>query len=114
MLDHADRDRRDFAPVVEDVYVIATKAARPPELDLKPESKVSLRAQLGKTIGYLNRFSGGAFFVAAADLLGSTSINEGGKDFGGGYFHAVERPDSRTLSGKEPLLLTAYHNKEKN
>ncbi|MGZ8709497.1 MAG: hypothetical protein ACXW28_04660, partial [Thermoanaerobaculia bacterium] len=97
-LDHADRDRRDFAPVVEDVYVIASKAARPPELDLKPESKVSLRAQLGKTIGYLNRFSGGAFLIGAADLLNSTSIADAAAEFDKGFYHSSRNPDSRMLS----------------
>src|SRR5688500_7747552 len=68
-LDTSTRDRCDFAPVVEDVYVIAPKSCLPPELDLKVQSKVSLRSQLGKTIGSLYRFSGGAFLTGAADLL---------------------------------------------
>jgi transketolase len=69
----------------------------PPELDLKPGTDTTLRAQLGKTLGYLNRFSGGALFIAAADLLGSTSISEAGKEFAPGYFSTDNR-DSRTLS----------------
>ena len=97
-LDHADLDRRDFAPVVEDVYVIASKAALPPELDLKPGSKTSLRAQLGKTIGYLNRFSGGAFLIGAADLLNSTSIADAAAEFDKGFYHSIHNPDSRMLS----------------
>jgi transketolase len=97
-LDHADRDRRDFAPVVEDVYVIASKASQPPELDLKPQSKISLRAQLGKTIGHLNRFSGGAFLIGAADLLNSTSIADAAAEFDKGFYHSTRNPDSRMLS----------------
>jgi transketolase len=36
--------------------------------------------------------------IAAADLLGSTSISEVAKDFGGGWFQMAANPDSRTLS----------------
>lgn len=97
-LDAANRDRRDFAPVLEDVYVIAAKSGLPPELELKPKARVSLRAQLGKAIGYLNRFSGGAFFVSAADLLNSTSIADAAAEFDKGFFHAARNTDSRMLS----------------
>ncbi|MBK5257957.1 MAG: hypothetical protein JJE51_00035, partial [Thermoanaerobaculia bacterium] len=54
--------------------------------------------QLGKALGYLNRYSGGAFFIAAADLLGSTSINEAGKEFASGFYASGSNEDTRTLS----------------
>ena len=97
-LDAADREPRAFAPAIQDVYTIATKSSLPQELELKLQSSISLRAQLGKVIGYLNRFSGGAFFVSAADLLNSTSISEATAEFAKGYFHAERNADSRTLS----------------
>jgi transketolase len=97
-LDSMAREQRAFAPVVDDVYAIAARGTLPVELELKPDARVSLRAQLGKVIGYLNRFSGGAFLVAAADLLNSTSIAEAAVEFEKGYFHAARNTDSRTLS----------------
>lgn len=97
-LDAKVRVPRAGAPSIDDVYTLAGIATLPRELELKNGSEVTLRGQLGKSIGFLNRFSGGSFFVAAADLLGSTSINEGAKEFGAGFFNARTNPDSRTLS----------------
>ena len=96
-LSAAWRMPRRSAPAVDDVYALAEKSSLPTELELKPGSETTLRGQLGKVLGYLNRFSGGAIFIAAADLLGSTSINEAAKEFEPGFFTAKNR-DSRTLS----------------
>ena len=96
-LDAAKRTPREGVPVVDDVYALTRVATPPPELALQPGSEIALRTQLGRVLGYLNRFSGGALFIAAADLLGSTSIAEAGKDFDAGFFGASNR-DSRTLA----------------
>ena len=97
-LDEAKRKPRASTPVIEDVYALAEKGRVPPELKLAPGSQTTLRGQLGKSLGYLNRFSGGAFFIAAADLLGSTSIADAAKEFEAGFFHCVNNRDSRTLA----------------
>jgi transketolase len=97
-LDARNRRPRRFAPIVEDVYTLAAKARLPKDLELAPGSQTSLRAQLGKVLGYLNRFSGGSMFIAAADLLSSTSIAEAASEFEAGFFHATNNRDSRTLS----------------
>jgi transketolase len=97
-LDAAARKPRAEAPSVADVYTLATVATLPPELTLVPGSETTLRGQLGRTLGYLNALSGGAFFIAAADLLGSTSISEAGKEFDKGFFDTRANRDSRTLS----------------
>ncbi len=98
-LDTAKRRPRASAPCVGDIYALASNARTPPpELSLTPGRDATLRGQLGKSLGYLNRFSGGAMFLAAADLLGSTSIAEAGKEFAGGFFDCVRNRDSRTLS----------------
>ena len=96
-LDALRRTPRDGAPVVDDVYALTQVTSPPPELALQPGTDIALRTQLGRILGYLNRFSGGALFIAAADLLGSTSIAEAGKDFDAGFFGAHNR-DSRTLA----------------
>ncbi len=70
----------------------------PEELKSNPGSTVPLREVLGDALGYLNRKSGGAFMVASADLLGSTSALNINKGFQGGFFHATENPNSRLIS----------------
>jgi transketolase len=97
-LELAKRAPRPNVPSIDDVYVLARASSPPPEVDLKLGADVTLRGQLGKVLGYLNRFSGGALFIAAADLLGSTSIAEAGKEFAAGFFETTENRDSRTLA----------------
>jgi len=98
-LDGAKRKPRPLAPAVGDIYALAENSTTPPpELCLTPGRDVTLRAQLGRSLSYLNRFSGGAIFLAAADLLGSTSIGEAGKEFEAGFFNCVRNRDSRTLA----------------
>jgi transketolase len=97
-VDAAGRVPRTRVPSIEDVYALANVATLPRELELVPGTETTLRGQLGKSIGFLNKYSGGAFFVSAADLLGSTSISEGARDFQQGFFHASERADSRMLA----------------
>jgi transketolase len=65
---------------------------------LTPGTSTTLRGQLGKVLGYLNRESDGALFIAAADLLGSTSLNEAAVGFPAGYYNAGRNASSRTLS----------------
>jgi len=97
-LDEAARKPRVNVPAIDDVYALAAKGRVPPDLQLVAGTQTTLRAQLGKSIGYLNRFSGGAFFIAAADLLGSTSIHEAAREFDPDFFDCVNHLDSRTLS----------------
>jgi len=97
-LEGAKRRARPFAPVLSDVYTLASKGGVPPELMLTPGQQATLRGQLAKAIGYLNRFSGGAFMVSAADLLGSTSVTEATRDFDKGFFHTDRNRGSRTLA----------------
>ena len=98
-LDSAKRTPRASAPCVDDIYALTSNShTPPPDLCLTPGRVTTLRGQLGKSLAYLNRFSGGAMFVAAADLLGSTSIGEAGKDFEEGFFNCVSNRDSRTLA----------------
>jgi transketolase len=97
-LDIQQRKPRANAPAIDDLYALASIATVPRDLELKPGSETTLRGQLGKAIGFLNKFSSGSIFIAAADLLGSTSINEGAKEFGTGFFDTSENRDSRTLS----------------
>jgi transketolase len=97
-LDRRQRMPRKGAPSVGRVYEAARNAEVPAELVLTPGSETTLRGQLGKVLGHFNRLSEGAFFIAAADLLGSTSVSEGAKGFPGGFFHAKINAGARLLS----------------
>ncbi len=97
----ADRARRPHrsAPRLEDAFGAPGGVPLVPEaLALKPGTATTLRGALGDVLGYLNRASGGGLFVGAADLVGSTSVNNAVRGFPEGYFHALENPDSRLLA----------------
>jgi transketolase len=98
-LDCLERKPRDKAPDIEAIYVAARKAdAIPADLVLKTGSETTLRGELGKVLNYYNKASGGAIFAAAADLLGSTSVNVAAKGFPEGYYNSRTNPGSRVLS----------------
>ncbi len=107
-LDKLDRKPRANNPDVSKIYAelaclpdgqgSASSANPPVSLQLKIGSSSTLRAELGKVLQYYNKQSGGAILTAAADLLGSTSVNLVGQDFGAGFYNAETNPQSRTLS----------------
>jgi transketolase len=94
------RDRRlaKSSPSIKRVMSLVKTDSTPAKLELTPGTSSTLRGQLGKVLGYLNTKSSGAFFISAADLLGSTSLNEAATGFPSGYFNARTNPGSRTLS----------------
>ncbi|HPW44876.1 MAG TPA: hypothetical protein PKU96_00705 [bacterium] len=94
------RKPRANAPDMEAVYRTAKEEGLkvPSKLAIQSGSSTTLRGELGKALGYLNKKSGGAILVAAADLLGSTSFNEVGKEFPAGFFNAISNAGARTLS----------------
>ena len=99
-LNQLKRSPRQGSPDIDAVYAIADagRPAVPPELALKPASTTALQAELGRTLNYYNRKSRGALLTAAADLLGSTSVNLIGEGFAEGYYNASTNPESRILS----------------
>jgi transketolase len=88
---------RTDAPRLERAYALRAKKT-PPELVLAPGTSTTLRAALGDALNHLNKVSGGGFMVAAADLLGSTSVSNVGKGFPDGFWHARGNPGARVLS----------------
>ncbi|MFA5027335.1 MAG: hypothetical protein WC713_05620, partial [Candidatus Methylomirabilota bacterium] len=85
-LDARARRPRDGAPRVEAVYALAAQGpAAPAALRLTPGAVTTLRGELGRALQHYNQVSGGALFVAAADLLGSTSLNTAGGGFPAGF-----------------------------
>jgi transketolase len=92
------RRPREGAPDLDRLYAAATPDPTPGPLRLEPGAKTPLRKQLGEALGHLNRASGGAILLGAADLLDSTAISAGSSGFAAGYFHRRDNPGSRTLS----------------
>jgi transketolase len=93
------RAPRAKAPRVEAIYENAAAVeATPDHLRLEAGAATTLRGELGKVFDHCNRISDGALMIAAADLLGSTSVSEGGKGFADGYWNARSNPDARLMS----------------
>ena len=99
-LDARARKARAGAPRVEAVYecVAQDGGGIPEALRLAPGTVTTLRSELGRALHHLNQASGGALFVTAADLLGSTSVNQVTEGFAGGFWNAATNPGSRTLA----------------
>lgn len=82
-------------------YAIAQRAPdvpAPHELTIEPGTKTTLREQLGRVLNYYNVATDGAFVVAAADLLGSTSINKANDKFPSGFYNRRTNPSARELA----------------
>ena len=99
-LDGRRREPRENAPNVEMIFETAANKGDsiPEEFVLAAGKETTLRAELGKVLNYYNKVSNGAIFVAAADLLGSTSANEIGKGFGEGFFNTRMNSGTRNIS----------------
>jgi transketolase len=99
-LEARGRKARSGAPRVEAVYEALAKdgGATPEALGLAPGTVTTLRNELGRVFHHLNQASGGALFVTAADLLGSTSVNKITEGFPAGFWNAATNPGLRTLS----------------
>ena len=99
-LDTLERRPRPDVPRIDLAYETATHAdGHPPtELVLKFGSKTTLRDELGRVLNHYNKITHGGFVVAAADLLGSTSINKVGDSFPPGFYNRQTNPGARQLS----------------
>jgi transketolase len=98
-LDRHARTPRSDSPRVDAIYRTAALGAKrvPGELRLSSGDVTTLRAELGKALGYFNAASGGALLCASADLLGSTSLSAAVKGFPEGYYNARKNPRARVL-----------------
>jgi transketolase len=93
------RTKTAGAPNLGVLYTDAVTGADIPEaLRFKTGASVTIRGALGDAMGAINKKTGGALVIAAADLLGSTSVQSASKGFPDGYFNAVTNPGSRTIS----------------
>ena len=100
-LNERERKPSEDRPHVHLTYTIAERASDAPtprELMLKPATKTTLREQLGRVLNYYNVGTQGAFVVAAADLLRSTSINKANDEFPGGFYNRRTNPGARELA----------------
>jgi transketolase len=94
------RRPRENAPNVQAVYDLArkTEGTIPAELQLPPGKGTTLRGELGRVLQHYNKISNGAVLAAAADLLGSTSVNTIAQGFPEGFYNAAANPGARLLS----------------
>lgn len=99
-LNTLDRRPRADAPRIDLAYQTAsdTTGHAPKELALEFRSKATLRDALGRVLNYYNRITNGGFVIAAADLLGSTSISKAGESFPPGFYNRLTNPYARQLS----------------
>ena len=87
------------APRVEAVFENAAAVVEAPDhLRLEPGATTTLRGELGKVFDHFNRISNGSLMIAAADLLGSTSVATGGKAFDDGFWNARSNPNARLMT----------------
>ena len=97
-LDGRGRAPRAGHPRVDLVPGVFAVRSTPVELRLKAGAVTTLRGELGRALGYCNTASAGAFLIASADLMGSTSSNLAGAGFPKGWFNARSNPGARLLS----------------
>lgn len=99
-LDIRARRPRADAPDIALAFEAAEQAMRSniPATALQPGTRVTLREVLGDVLNHYNRLSNSALVVAAADLLGSTSVNKINDGFATGFFNRRTNPCSRALS----------------
>ncbi len=93
------RRPREHAPDLLGLAAAIECMAQPPATTfLEPGSRTTLRESLARALGQLNRATGGGLLIAAADLLGSTSVKLAGEGFPPGFFNAETNPGARLLS----------------
>ncbi|MEW6262686.1 MAG: hypothetical protein AB1641_06370 [Thermodesulfobacteriota bacterium] len=99
-LNRRSRKPRGKAPEIQIVFEQAARSVQeiPEELKLAPGSTTTLRGELGRVLNYYNRLGQGAVMAAAADLLGSTSVNNIAKGFPEGYYNSRTNPLARLMS----------------
>lgn len=99
-LNSKNRRPRTNAPRIDALYATVEREGNsiPKSLRLAPDTVTTLRGELGRVLEYYNKASNGAILVAAADLLGSTSVKTGARGFPDGYFNSVTNSEARTLS----------------
>ncbi len=95
-LDAQGRVPRAGAPETAKAYQLKP-GVTPPELELKPGAKITLREALAQGLGHINRLTGGSVVVLAADLYDSTSAGLAGAGFAKGFYQAGANPLSRLL-----------------
>ena len=95
-----DRKPRPESPNLNILYTSKDIDSRkiPDELVMPPGKSTTLRGELGKTLGYLNNATKGAFIGGAADLLGSTSVDKLNGNFPAGFYNFVNNPNARLIA----------------
>jgi len=99
-LENLKRKPREKAPQLPVLYDEKSEIepTKTPEQIRMPAGKVTtLRGALGEALKFLNKKTGGAFFISAADLLDSTSVSKAAEDFSKGFYNAISNPEARKI-----------------
>jgi len=96
-LSAAGRAKLPGAPDPEKAYALDA-AAPPPGLQLKPGDEVKLSETIATALNHVNKLTGGAVVVSAADLYASTRVSLIGEGFGEGFYNFTANPRSRLYS----------------
>jgi len=92
------RKTREDAPRRGALFRAAAVRKAPEGVVPAAGADATLRGALGDALGHLNRESGGAILVAAADLLDSTSVRAAAVGFAEGFWNARTNAKTRVLS----------------
>ncbi|MGC8867126.1 MAG: hypothetical protein ACP5PA_02800 [Elusimicrobiales bacterium] len=95
-LDLLGRKKHQSACDVSKAYHLDIKT--PKEIEIKPQTEITLREALANSINYINRITNGAILASSADLYASTSISNINKGFSDGFYNALTNPDSRLIT----------------
>ena len=105
-LEARERAPRPGAPRIDEAFELAEAAtqvapapeATPLELRLEPGTFTTLRGEFGRSLHHLQKATGGAFLVASADLMGSTSVTPSPTGSRPASGTRAPTPDARLLS----------------
>lgn len=95
-LDSLSRKKHPKSPDISKAYNLDIRT--PQELELKPDTEVTLREVLANSLNYINHLTNGGIFASAADLYASTNTTNINKGFSEGFYNAITNPDSRLIS----------------
>lgn len=95
-LNSLSRKKHPNSPDVSKAYELDINT--PPEIEIKPDTEITLREALANSLNYINRLTKGALLVSSADLSASTSVININQGFSEGFYNALTNPDSRLIS----------------
>ncbi|MCX7698824.1 MAG: hypothetical protein N2114_05110 [Candidatus Goldbacteria bacterium] len=95
-LNSLNRSKHPQAPDISKAYNLDLKT--PQELEIKPDTEITLREALANSLNYINKITNGAILASSADLYASTNTLNINKGFSEGFYNAITNPNSRLIT----------------